>query len=219
MFAAASLGDAFGELERRFEAQHPRFDVVLNLGGSAELARQLEQGAPADVFAAADERTMRLAADAGAVSAPRALANNSLVLAVPEGNAAGVSALDDLARSDLAVVLCAVEVPCGALAARVLADAGVTASPDSLEQNVRSVLTRLELGEADAGLVYASDVAGRPVAVVPVDGVAAFTTEYQIAAVSSSASASASTGARAFIDFVLSQEGVGVLQRAGLAPA
>jgi molybdate transport system substrate-binding protein len=170
VFAAASLTDVFGELEAQFEQRHPDLDVVLVVGGSSALAQQLIAGAPADVYAAADEVTMQTAVDAGVVDAPTVFARGALALAVPRGNPGAVTSLDDLSRPDLLVALCASEVPCGRAADALLAARGITPSVDTREQDVRSVLTKITLGEVDAGLVYAPDVqvAGGAVQMIPI---------------------------------------------------
>lgn len=158
VFAAASLTESFDALAERFERRHPSVDVVVNYGGSAALAQQIVAGAPADVFASANEATMRTVVDEGLAADPVVFATNTLELVVPAGNPAGVVGLADLARPELAIALCDPVVPCGAAAATLLAAAGVTAAPDTLEEDVKAVVTKVRLGEADAGLVYATDV-------------------------------------------------------------
>ena len=173
--------------------------------GSSTLVTQLLEGAPADVFASADEANMDKLEDA-AVD-PTLFASNTLVIAVPTGNPGGVKTLDDLA--DVTTVLCAPEVPCGAASATLLSNAGVTVEAASLEQNVTAVLTKVAAGEADAGLVYATDVVGRDdvEAIVP-DGADEVVNHYPIAALSE---ASNSAGAEEFVAFVLSDEGQRIL--------
>lgn len=160
VYAASSLAGAFTDLAAGFEEQHPGVDVALSFAGSADLAVQIAEGAPADVFAAADERTVRRVVDAGrAVGEPRPLARNRLTIAVAEGNPRDVRSLADLGRADLATVVCAEQVPCGR-AARVLAErAGVSLRPVSEETSVTDVLGKVRSGQADAGLVYVTDVA------------------------------------------------------------
>ena len=158
VFAAASLADTFDQVETKVEQLYPRLDVVMNYGGSAALATQIVEGAPADVFVSASAEAMEPIVEAGLTAHPVDLATNSLMIAVPPGNPGEVSGLFDFTRSELAIALCAVEVPCGALAARVLDTAGVLASVDSYEQDVTAVLTKVELDEVDAGLVYRTDV-------------------------------------------------------------
>ncbi|BDZ65555.1 molybdate ABC transporter substrate-binding protein [Agromyces mangrovi Wang et al. 2018] len=214
VFAAASLTESFEQLEAAFEADHPGVEVALSFGGSATLASQILEGAPADVFAAADEATMRRVVDADATATePEVFATNALALAVPAGNPGGVTGLADLADDDLAIALCAPEVPCGAATVTVLDAAGIVAAPDTLEQDVKAVLTRLVLGEADAGLVYRTDVvaAGDAVEQVEAAGTDAAVNAYPIAAVGTTESAVA----REFIAFVRSDTGQGVLADAG----
>jgi len=159
VFAAASLTDAFTALEQRFEASGARIDVTLDFAGSAELAAQIANGAPADVFASADEATMRRLVGAGAVDGdPEVFARNRLAIAVQRGNPLGIRGLQDLARRDVTVVACASQVPCGAYADEALAKAGVEVAPASREDSVRAALAKVRLGEADAAIVYASDV-------------------------------------------------------------
>ncbi len=157
VFAASSLTDVFAELEEAFERERPGVDVVLNLGGSSSLAAQIEQGAPADVFAAADERTMeRIVGEVDGT--PSVFAGNRLAIVVAAGNPFAIASLADLERDDLVVVLAAPEVPVGAYARAAAAELGVEIDPASLEQNVRAVAAKVALGEADAGVVYRTDV-------------------------------------------------------------
>ncbi|MEU8119959.1 molybdate ABC transporter substrate-binding protein [Spirillospora sp. NPDC049024] len=159
VFAAASLSEAFTALGRTFEGAHPGVKVRFQFGGSSTLAQQITQGAPADVFAAASPATMRTVTAAGDASGqPRVFARNRLVIAVPKGDPGKVAKVGDLGRPGLKVVLCAVQVPCGAAAKTALAAARVEVKPVSREQNVKAVVTKVGLGEADAGLVYRTDV-------------------------------------------------------------
>jgi molybdate transport system substrate-binding protein len=159
VFAAASLTTAFEQIATEFEAEHDGVDVRLSLAGSSSLVAQIQQGAPADVVATADVATMdRLVAD-GLVAAPEDFATNTLEIAVPAGNPAGVATLADLVDPDLDVVVCAPQVPCGAATATVVDRAGLTLQPVSEEQSVTDVLAKVTAGEADAGLVYVTDVA------------------------------------------------------------
>lgn len=161
VFAAASLTTTFEELERQFEEEHPDVDVRVSFGGSSDLVAQLTEGAEADVLASADTRNMDALVEADlAAGEPAEFATNTLVIAVPPGNPAGVTGLADLAEQDLDVVLCAPEVPCGAAALDLAEQAGVRLSPDSEEQSVTDVLGKISAGEGDAGLVYVTDVEG-----------------------------------------------------------
>ena len=205
VYAAASLSGAFDAIGEAFVAENPevRFSPVYD--GSSTLVTQILEGAPADVFASADEANMDKAADV-AVD-PTLFASNTLVIAVPSGNPGGVETLADLA--DVTTVLCAPEVPCGAASAKLLAAADVTVDASSLEQNVTAVLTKVAASEADAGLVYATDVIGRSdvEAVVP-DGADEVVNRYPIAALSDAPNAEA---ADAFVAFVLSDAGQKIL--------
>ena len=159
VYAASSLTATFTELAHDFEADHGGVAVELSFGGSSDLVAQVQQGAPADVVATADTATMqRLSAD-HLVESPVPFASNRLEIAVPPGNPAGVHSLQDLARSGLNLVVCAPEVPCGAAAAQVAEAGGVTLTPVSEEPAVTDVLGKVTSGEADAGLVYVTDVA------------------------------------------------------------
>ena len=216
VLAAASLTDAFAELEESFEAEHPGVDVQVVTGSSATLAQQAVAGAPADVLATADARTMTTAADGDVLAAdPRVFATNALVLVVPADATQPPRGLDDLAGSDL--VVCVPTAPCGALAATLLERDGVTTEPASLEVDVRAVLTKVALGEADAGLVYVSDAAAdEAVAVVDLPGAADVTTEHLVAPLTQAAEPDL---ARAWVDLLLSADGQAVLTGSGFGGA
>ena len=158
VFAASSLTATFTELAEDFEADHDGVDVELSFGGSSDLVAQVQQGAPADVVATADTLNMEKLTAEDLVEAPVDFATNTLRIAVPPGNPASVRTLQDLAEPGLSLVVCAPEVPCGAAAAAVAEEGGVTLSPVSEEQSVTDVLGKVTSGEADAGLVYVSDV-------------------------------------------------------------
>jgi len=214
IYAAASLGTAFDELATTFEQQHPGVDVKpIVYDGSSTLATQLIEGAPADVFASADEKNMQKVVDAGLADGPRLFASNTLVIAVPKGDPGGVQSLEDLADPDLTVVLCAPEVPCGAASQTLLANQGVAVTPASLEQNVTAVLTKVASGDADAGLVYATDVRENAdvESFVPA-GASDVVNHYPIVSLTDAAGPAI---AAAFVDFVLSSEGQEVLARLG----
>jgi molybdate transport system substrate-binding protein len=211
VFAAASLTDTFQAIATAFEAQHPEVTVTFNFGGSSGLATQIVEGAPADVFAAASPATMATVTDAGLAIDPHDFATNTLEIAVPADNPGGVTGLADFANPDLAIALCAVEVPCGAAAAKALDAAGIVASVDTYEQDVKAVLTKVEVGEVDAGLVYVTDVyaAGARVRGIEFPEAADAVARYPIATISDSAAAAA------FVAFVLSDAGQNSLKRAG----
>ena len=210
VFAAASLTAAFDELATQFEAEHPSIEVVVNSGGSAALAQQIIEGAPADVFASADEPQMQAVADAGLAGDPVVFATNTLELVVPAGNPEGVARLDDLANP----ALCDPSVPCGAASVRLLERSGVTASPDTLESDVKAVLTKVTLGEVDAALVYRTDAmsAGDEVEVIEVPGAASVVNRYPIAAMTDAAEPEAAAD---FVAFVAGAEGRTVLDAFG----
>lgn len=217
VLAAASLQEPFTELGRRFEDQHAGTSVRFSFDASSTLARQVEAGAPADVLATADEMAMASVAQAGLVSPPAVFAHNRLAILVARGNPRGVRSLADLGRTDLVVVLCAAEVPCGRLAGRALDKAGVDARPRSLEPNVKSVVTKVVLGEADAGVVYTTDARGAGDGAeevgIPADQNVA--TGYPVAAVRSAPNPVA---AARFVDLVRSDAGRDVLAAAGFEP-
>lgn len=209
--AAASLAGSFGDLADEFAAENPGVDVrPLILDGSSTLATQLQEGAPFDVFASANESNMDKVADL--VVDPTLFATNTLQLAVAPGNPLGISSLEDLIGLD--VVLCAPEVPCGDASQQLLTAKGVSITPVSEEQNVTAVLTKVKEGEADAGLVYVTDVADAAGEVTGVDigGADVIINRYPIAAVVDSANAEV---AAAFVAFVLSERGKAVLANYG----
>lgn len=215
IFAAASLSGAFDRLATDFEELHPGVDVrPISYDGSSVLAVQLIEGASADVFAAADEKNMTKVVDAGLAAEPKAFATNILQIAVAPGNPAGIRSLASLAADDLTVVLCAPEVPCGAAAHALLDEADVTLTPASEEQNVTAVLSTVKSGEADAGLVYRTDVAaaGDEVTGIDIAGAERATNVYPLAALQGAANPHA---ADAFVAFVLSDAGRQVLAEFG----
>jgi molybdate transport system substrate-binding protein len=212
--AAASLRTAFDEIAADFEAQHPGVDVQpITYDGSSTLATQIVGGARVDVFASADEKNMQKVVEEGLADGPDLFASNTLVIAVPTGNPAGVTTLEDLTKPDTTVVLCAAEVPCGAAAQTLLANAGLRVTPASSEQNVTAVMTKVAAGEADAGLVYATDVIGNDAvaAIVPA-GAADVVNSYPIAALADAPNPEA---AAAFVAFVLSDRGQAILAARG----
>ena len=212
--AAASLTDAFRDIETAFEGAHPGIDVVLNLGGSSLLREQILAKAPVDAFAPANVAIMEEIRAAGLVSGKaRVFAHNTMAIAVPAGNPGGVTGLDDLARPELLVGLCAETVPCGQFTRQVLQRAGVTARPDTKEPNVLSLLTKVEQGELDTGIVYATDVREANGAVaITIPEEHNVTTDYPIAIMSATSHPEA---AAAFVAFVLSEEGRMLLDRHG----
>ncbi len=215
VFAAASLTDVFGELGEQLESDNPDLDVVFNFAGSSALAIQITQGAPADVFASADQRQMTVLADAGVQDgAPEVFTENVLEIAVPPDNPGEVTGLVDFANADLTLAICAAEVPCGTAANAVFEAAGVTAVPDTLEEDVRAALSKVEIGEVDAALVYASDVAsaGKAVTGIRFPEAEDASNDYPICLLVEAPNPEA---ARAFIELVLSDEGQAALEAAG----
>ena len=216
VFAAASLKGTFTELADEFEAAHPGTSVELTFAGSSDLVTQITEGAPADVFASADEKNMAKLTDAGLVDAgaPVDFATNVLTIAVPPGDPAGVAGFADLADPALKVVVCAPQVPCGAATTKVEEATGVTLTPVSEESSVTDVLGKVTSGEADAGLVYVTDViaAGDAVEGVAFPESSEAVNTYPIATVGAS---SQKELADAIVGFVTGEVGQGVLQAAG----
>ena len=214
VYAAASLGTAFDEIAAAFEEEYPGVDVKpISYDGSSTLATQIIGGAPADVFASADEKNMAKVVDAGLAATPELFASNTLVIAVPAGNPAGIEDLADLADPDATVVLCAPEVPCGAASQTLLAAAGVAVTPASSEQNVTAVLTKVAAGEADAGLVYATDVRGDDdVDAITPEGAEDVVNRYPIVALDGAPDAAV---AAAFVAYVLGEHGQAILSELG----
>lgn len=217
VFAAASLKTSFTEIGSAFEAANPGVTVTFNFAGSSDLVAQIQQGAPADVFASADTKNMDKATDDNLVEgAPADFASNTLEIATPPDNPAGIDSLEDLAGDDVKVVVCAPEVPCGAAAAGVETASGVDITPVSEEQSVTDVLNKVISGETDAGLVYVTDVkaAGDKVLGVTFPEADEAVNTYPIAALSGSDNPDV---ARAFVEFVNGPEAQAVLEAAGFA--
>ena len=215
VFAAASLTDAFGELGDRLAEENPGLRVRFSFAGSSALATQIGQGAPADVFASANEAQMAVITDAGLTDGdPQVFARNALQIAVAPGNPAGIDGPADFAREELTLAVCAPDVPCGAAAGQVFDAAGVDPRPDTLEEDVRAALTKVEIGEVDAALVYASDVASAAGAVEGISFPEAeqAVNDYPVGVLAGAPNPAA---ARAFIELVLSAEGRRVLADAG----
>jgi molybdate transport system substrate-binding protein len=215
VFAAASLTDVFGQLGDELMADNPDLDVRFNFAGSSALATQITQGAPADVFASANENQMAVVTDAGLGDGdPTVFTENVLEIAVPVGNPGNVTGLADFANPDLTLAICAAEVPCGAAAAQVFEATGITAVPDTEEEDVRAALTKVQLGEVDAALVYASDVqsAGSDVEGIPFPEAEQAVNQYPVCVL---AAAPNTEAAQAFVDLVLSDEGQAALAAAG----
>jgi molybdate transport system substrate-binding protein len=232
IFAAASLTEAFGEIGKLFEANHPGLTVVYNFAGSQQLAQQINAGAPADVFASANKKQMDVVIEAGGVVSgiQQPFAENRLVVIYPKDNPAGLAALKDLAKPDLKIVLAAKEVPVGQYSLdfldKAIADQmlGMTYKDEvfknvvSYEENVKAVLAKVALGEADAGIVYLSDISGANgdrVSRIDIPDVLNVIASYQIAPVKESLNPEL---AQAFVDLVLSQQGQAILAKYNFIP-
>ncbi|MFI1755576.1 molybdate ABC transporter substrate-binding protein [Streptomyces sp. NPDC020571] len=215
VFAAASLKESFTTLGETFEKRHPGTGVTFNFAGSDTLAASITGGAPADVFASASPKTMATVTDAGAAAGtPATFVRNQLEIATLPGNPQHISSLDDLTESGLKVVLCDKTVPCGAAARQALDAAGLELAPVSYEQDVKAALTKVELKEADAAVVYKTDVkaAGGKVTGVDFPESAKAVNDYPITLLKDAPNADA---AKAFIELVKSAEGQRVLTGAG----
>lgn len=212
VYAAASLTDSFADLEAGFESAHPGVEVTVVHGGSSSLAAQILEGAPADVFASADEAQMSVVLPEVAGD-PAVFATNTLTIAVPRGNPAGVTGLHDLAGAGVVSVICAPQVPCGVATLTLAEAAGLTLSPASQEGSVTDVLGKVATGQADAGVVYVTDIArDQAVAEVEIEGAGAVVSRYPIATLER---ADDPELAQAFVDYVRGTHGQAVLAAAG----
>jgi molybdate transport system substrate-binding protein len=215
VFAAASLTDVFTQLGKELEHQQPGLHVQFNFAGSSALATQIAQGAPADVFASANQAQMKVVTDAGLQAGdPTVFTENVLEIAVPQGNPGHVTGIRDFGNPDLTLAVCAPAVPCGAAAQQVFALAGVDARPDTQEDDVKAALTKVQLGEVDAALVYATDVraAGRGVKGISFPEAEQAINQYPICTLAAAPNPAAAT---AFVDLVLSDPGQQALADAG----
>lgn len=229
VYAAASLAEAFTELGQGFEAANPSATVAFNFGGSQNLRTQIEQGAPADVFASANRQEMDALVEQKTIQAgaPKVFLTNQLVVILPKDNPAGIATLEELSKPGLKLVLAAEEVPAGRYARQILENlntfygpnyrADVLANVVSKEDNIRQAVTKVQLGEADASIVYLSDAVALPelqrIEIPPEVNVRA---EYPIAPLASSPNLDL---ANAFIDYVLSADGQATLKKWGFTPA
>lgn len=214
VLAAASLRGVLDELAAGYERTHPGTTVRISYGGSAALAQQVVQGAPADLLATASDATMDTARASGRLEQPAVIATNTMAIAVPAANPGHVTGLADLSRPGVTVALCQATVPCGATATTVLGRAHVAVQPATLEGDVTAVLTKVSLGEVDAGIVYATDIraaAGR-VTGITIPAGANTTTRYPVAVVSDGPQAAAARDLRAY---ATSAEAAAVLARHG----
>lgn len=228
VFAAASLTEAFTETGKRFEAEHTGVTIVFNFGGSQNLRTQIEQGAPADLFASANTQEMDTLVAQNLVegNAPRIFLTNQLVVILPKDNPAGITSLQDLSRPGVKLVLAAEEVPAGRYARQVLENLNVSYGPEynaqvlsnvvSNEDNIRQAVTKVQLGEADASIVYVSDAVAAPeLQKIEIPAEVNVIAEYPIAPLIESAD---SKLANEFIDYVVSAAGQATLEKWGFAP-
>jgi molybdate transport system substrate-binding protein len=218
VFAAASLTEAFTDVQAVLRSSAPGLAVTYSFGGSGALVAQIQQGAPADVVATADTETMRGLVDAGLVDDPTTFARNRLEILVAPGNPKRVAGLADLGRSDLKVVLADDGVPAGKYAAQALQAAGATVKPVSKEADVKAAVAKVTLGEADATIVYATDVlaAGTKGQGVEIPSPANVVAEYPVAVMKATKNPA---GAAAFVGAVLSTPGQDALRQRGFSPA
>lgn len=218
VFAASSLTESFNAIAKHFDKKYPDVDVKFDYDSSSNLATQINQGAPADVFASADEDNLKKTTDAGTVTPPPVVfAKNRLEIAVEKGNPKKIKSLADLQKSGLVVVLCADQIPCGKYAAESLAKAGVTITPASKEENAKATLSKVSIGEADASIVYVTDVKaakGTTSGVKIADKVNVIAT-YPIGVVKESRN---ETAAKAWVQFVKSDEAQKTLRKFGFLP-
>jgi molybdate transport system substrate-binding protein len=215
VFAAASLTESFAAVGEAFTAANPDASAEFSFDASSALVQQITEGAPADVFASADTANMDKLVDAGLNGGePVIFATNLLTIIVAPGNPKGITGVADLANNDLITVICAPEVPCGRYANEIFTNAGVTVTPDSLEQNVRGVVTKVTAGEADAGIVYITDVtaAGDDADMVEIPEDINVIAEYPIATVKDSGNAEVG---EAFIEFLIGADGQEIMAEYG----
>lgn len=228
VYAAASLTDAFTEIGETFQASHSDVTVAFNFGGSQNLRTQIEQGAPADVFASANSKEMDTLVTGDFVTAntARVFLTNQLILILPKENPAGVTSLEDLSKPGLKLVLAAEEVPAGRYARQILENLNASYGSDfkdkvlanvvSNEDNIRQAVTKVQLGEADASIVYVSDAVAVPeLQTIEIPLEMNVIAEYPIAALAASAN---SDLANEFIEYVLSAEGQAMLKKWGFTP-
>jgi molybdate transport system substrate-binding protein len=216
VFAAASLQEAFTKLGSQFETAHPGTKVVFNFGPSTGLAEQIGQGAPADVFASASTKTMDQVVSSGHAANPANFVSNTMEIAVPPKNPAHIKKLADLAKKGVKVALCQADVPCGATALKVFDNAKIKVTPVTEEVDVKSTLSKVTLGEVDAGVVYVTDVraAGASVKGIEIPANVNASTTYPITPITASKN---KTTAEAFVAYVLSPDGLAALTAAGFS--
>ncbi|MBA2285481.1 MAG: molybdate ABC transporter substrate-binding protein [Ktedonobacteraceae bacterium] len=225
VFAAASLKESFTEMATQYQKAHPNVKITFNFAGSQVLEQQIANGAPADIFASADLANMQKASTAGLVGASQVFAKNRLVVIVPANNPAGITSLKDLGKKGVKIVIGAVTVPAGKYSRQVLDK--LAGSPDygptyrsavlanivSQEDNVKSVVQKVQLGEADAGFVYRTDVTAAvssKVKVIDIPDTFNVVAQYPLAVVKNASHASE---VGAFVQYVLSAEGQAILTK------
>ncbi|PXW35781.1 UNVERIFIED_CONTAM: molybdate transport system substrate-binding protein [Williamsia faeni] len=216
VFAAASLKNSFTALAEEFSQDNPDIEVKFSFDGSSALVTQIQQGAPADVIATADEKNMAKLGDA--VSDPQIFATNVLTIVTQPGNPKNIQSLADLTKPDVSTVICAVDVPCGNATAQVEENTGIDFKPVSEETAVTGVLTKVQTKQADAGLVYVTDAAGAGDTVTAISdpAFAAVVNTYPIGVVAASENKEA---AQKFVDMVLGPQGAALLRSMGFGPA
>ncbi|QGF23656.1 molybdate ABC transporter substrate-binding protein [Raineyella fluvialis] len=218
VFAAASLAGPFDQIATAFSAAHPGVTVRYSYGGSSDLVSQLAAGAPADVLATADERTMQQAKDQGLVPQSTLFATNQLAILVAKGNPLGIVGARDLSHPALKLVTCAPQVPCGAATDRTLKAAGISVSPVSEEANVTDTAGKVTSGQADAAVVYTTDVAKAEAAGkgtgIPL-GIDQTPNRYPLGVTTSGAKGSAAAAAQDYVAYVTGPDGQAILARAG----
>jgi molybdate transport system substrate-binding protein len=214
VYAAASLTETFTAIGKQFETAHPGTTVTFNFGASSALATQINEAAPADVFASAAPKNMASVVKAGNAKDAKTFVVNTMEIAAAPGNPAHITSVQDLAKSSVKVAVCDPAVPCGVVATKVFANAGVTVKPVVSAEDVKSTLATVESGEVDAGIVYVTDVkaAGAKVVGVPIPDSINATTDYPIAALTHAKNADL---AAAFVAYVQSADGLAVLTAAG----
>ncbi|HET9255560.1 MAG TPA: molybdate ABC transporter substrate-binding protein [Pseudonocardiaceae bacterium] len=219
VLAAASLKDVFTKLQPQFEAANPGAELTFNFGGSSDLAQQIINGAPADVFASANDAQMNVVRDKGKLAGtPQPFVTNVLTIVVPPGNPKSIRSFADLAKPGVTEVVCAPQVPCGAATVKIEKETNIALSPASEENDVLAVLSKVEAGVADAGLVYVTDArtaAGKVQEIAFPEAAKAVNT-YPIAAISGSPHAQL---AQAFVDFIHSAPAREQFTAAGFGPA
>jgi molybdate transport system substrate-binding protein len=214
VLAAASLTESFTELGKAFEALHPGSKVTFSFDASSALATQANNGAPADVFASADQANMKKVTDTGNATAPRVFAHNRLAIVVAKGNPKKITGLADFDKPKVTFVLCAVEVPCGKYGAQALAKAGVKAQPKSLEANVKAVVTKVTSGGVDAGIGYVTDAKAAAASAdsVEIPAQSNVEAEYPIAVLKQATNANLGY---VFLDYLLGADAQAVLAKYG----